>query len=95
MFDLFPNEARKYEKFLYSKRDDGLGPINIGTQLVLDKDIYNLLFTSCFRSEIIELNRWKAKIKQEAFEAMIKTEKDKVEKIPKDLHLDLWKQSKE
>jgi len=76
---------------MYANRDEGLGPVNIDTQIVPDKDIYTLLFASCFRTEIIDKNRWEAKIKKEAYEDRImKYKNDKRKTAPYELHLELW-----
>jgi hypothetical protein len=57
------NEECNYFTF---ERDNGSGPVRIGTQLKPNQDIYSLMFASHFKMSIVDKNRWKAKLAAEA-----------------------------
>jgi len=65
MGDYFPDEVQNFEVYTEKKREDGSGPLRIGTFLQTNEDIYALLFASHFRTDVIDMNRWINKHKQD------------------------------
>lgn len=69
--DYFPGEAKNDCVYSTVKRDNGSGPLRLGTILAPNPDIYSLLIAANFRTDIVDRHRWDAKMADDAIAQIV------------------------